>query len=112
MVLAHTLGAWPPLRGSNSSGFLLRKKKEGTRDQLELTEFTEEIKHHGAEIETTRPNVGAAENSSDDLLIDLGLELLEPDLQALDGVHALQYQQRNIVDQSVRQPQKDQLACS
>jgi len=27
--------------------------------------------------------------SADDLLIDLGLELLEPALQALDGVHAL-----------------------
>jgi hypothetical protein len=87
-LAAHTLGLWPDLRGSNSSGFLLRTKISGARDQSEseLTEFTKKRKQ--------KPNAGAAENSSGDLLIDLGLELLEPALQALDGgVHALQCQQ-------------------
>jgi hypothetical protein len=111
MVVAHTLGAWPALRGSNSSGFLLRKNKsKGARDQLELAEFTKEIKHHEAETETIKSDAGAVQKTAqNDLLIDLGLELLEPDLQALDGVHALHYvsTEKHRRSVRVRHPQKD-----
>jgi hypothetical protein len=45
-LAAHTLGLWPDLRGSNSSGFLLRTKISGAHDQSEseLTEFTNKQK--------------------------------------------------------------------
>ena len=84
-----TLGDWPALSGSNSSGFLLQKR--GNPVSVGAPENSP--KESGA----VRTGIGRRrvlhrvfEWSADDLLIDLGLELLEPALQALDGVHALQ----------------------
>jgi len=54
-----------------------------------------------------RTPAGAASSGAGDLLVDLGLELLEPALQALDGVHALQQKRPETVS-SIGVPKKDQ----
>jgi len=102
----HTLGDWPALSGSNSSGFLLQKR--GNPVSVGAPENSP--KESGA----VRTGIGRRrvlhrvfEWSADDLLIDLGLELLEPALQALDGVHALQQKRPETVS-SIGVPKKDQ----
>jgi len=84
-----TLGDWPALSGSNSSGFLLQRGNSGASVGVELPGIPR--RNQSAMHESwNRTPAGAASSGAGDLLVDLGLELLEPALQALDGVHALQ----------------------